>query len=242
MVDRIGSKPLLIGSAILYGFAGGSGFVLDFLFAILGGRALLGLAVAGIMVVRLLTLIYASALLMQVVFYLIPVQMPFYLQQTTGADATRSGLAIAFSTLFSALASMNYGRIKRQLSHISILALALGLMGLGYIGIGLVGSYWLILAVLIPAGCGLGLLMPNLNVWTATEVPDSLRGRALGGLTTFFFLGQFLSPIVSQPISSVIGLTATYGLAGVVLAVLSSILWTSRKQVCRLVQSSLGQA
>ncbi|NEQ30080.1 MAG: MFS transporter [Leptolyngbya sp. SIO4C5] len=331
LVDSVGRKPLLIGSAVLYGMAGASGLGLNSLFAILAGRALLGLAVAGVMVsattliadyfsgdqranfmglqaafmgfggvlfltvggfvadlnwrlpfliylfawlllptmvltlyepqrdrlgaqgtgdrasvsqlpVKLLVLIYGSALLMQIIFYLIPVQMPFYLQQLTGANASRSGLAIAFSTLFSALASMNYGRIKRQFSHISILAIALGLMGLGYMGIGLVSNYWLILLVLIPAGCGLGLLMPNLSVWTATEVADSLRGRALGGLTTFFFLGQFLSPIVSQPVSQAVGLTATYGLAGVVLAVLSAIIWTSRQRICRLVQSAAGQA
>ncbi len=50
MVDRLGRKPLLIGSALLYGLAGGSGFVLNSLFSILCGRALLGLAVAGVMV------------------------------------------------------------------------------------------------------------------------------------------------------------------------------------------------
>ncbi len=50
LVDTIGRKPLLLGAAILYGLAGSSGFVLNSLFAILGGRALLGLAVAGVMV------------------------------------------------------------------------------------------------------------------------------------------------------------------------------------------------
>ncbi|MGJ5673734.1 MAG: MFS transporter [Nostochopsis sp.] len=50
IVDRIGRKPLLLVAAILYGFAGGSGFWLNSLFSILCGRALLGLAVAGVMV------------------------------------------------------------------------------------------------------------------------------------------------------------------------------------------------
>ncbi|PZD73197.1 Bacillibactin exporter [Acaryochloris thomasi RCC1774] len=330
LVDVIGRKPLLIGSALIYGFAGGSGYVLDSLFAILGGRALLGLAVAGIMVsattliadyfsgdqranfmglqaafmgfggvlflsvggfiadlnwrlpfliylfawlllplmvrvlyeperipaasdqggqanvsslpVRLLVLIYASALLMQVVFYLIPTQLPFYLKQIAGADAARSGLAIALSTLFSAIASLNYGKIKQRFSFITILALAFSLMGLGYIGIGLVGTYGSVLLVLVPAGLGLGLLMPNLNVWTSKEAPDHLRGRALGGLTTFFFLGQFLSPIVSQPVSQSMGLTKTYGLSGLLLVVTGAVLWISKKQICRFVASAAGQS
>ncbi|HAX75414.1 MAG TPA: MFS transporter, partial [Cyanobacteria bacterium UBA11372] len=38
IVDRFGRKPLLIVCAVLYGFAGGSGYVLNSLFAILGGR------------------------------------------------------------------------------------------------------------------------------------------------------------------------------------------------------------
>jgi MFS family permease len=50
IVDRLGRKPLLIDALLLYGLAGSSGFVLNSLFAILIGRALLGLAVAGIMV------------------------------------------------------------------------------------------------------------------------------------------------------------------------------------------------
>ena len=330
-VDKIGRKPLLLGSAILYGFAGSSGFVLNSIVAILIGRAFLGLAVAGVMVsattliadyfqgdtranfmglqaafmgfggvlflsvggfiadlnwrfpfliylfswllipgivfslyepslaklkvsdrntaapqaelpIKLLILIYASVFLQQIVFYLIPVQLPFYLEQITGAGATQTGLAIAFSILFSALASMSYGRFKQRFSFIKILAIAFGLIGLGYVGIGLVGSYWLILLVLIPTGIGLGLMMPNLNVWTANEVPDTLRGRALGGLTTFMFLGQFLSPIVSQPVKQSLGMTATYGLVGVCLLVLAVLIWIYRKQICHRVNSTVGTA
>ncbi|MDY6781282.1 MAG: MFS transporter [Cyanobacteriota bacterium] len=328
LVDKIGRKPLLLGAAILYGFAGSSGFVLNSVFTILAGRALLGLAVAGVMVsattliadyyqgdaranfmglqaafmgfggvlflstggfiadlnwrfpfliylfswllipgiafalyepsrtetnaadastiptaklpIKLLVLIYASVLLQQIVFYLIPVQLPFYLEQISGAGGTQTGLAIAFSTLFSAFASMNYGRFKKRLSFIKILAIAFGLIGLGYIGIGAVNRYWLILLVLIPTGIGLGLMMPNLNVWTANEVPDALRGRALGGLTTFMFLGQFLSPIVSQPVRESLGMTATYGLVGVFLVLLAALLWLYKRQICRVINSTVG--
>lgn len=48
-VDRVGRKPVLLGSVLLYGAAGGSGLVLDDLPAILAGRVVLGLAVAGCM-------------------------------------------------------------------------------------------------------------------------------------------------------------------------------------------------
>ncbi len=251
VVDRFGRKPLLLAATALYGLAGASGYLLDSLFHILVGRALLGFAVAGIMVaattliadyyngqaraaflglqaafmglggviflslgglladqnwrnpfliylfawvlllplvwaisepqravnplkegntlnspaifpVKLLTFIYGVALLTQIIFYLIPVQLPFYLQEIANANATQSGLAIALATLFSAMSSLFYGKIKQHLGFFSILVLAFGLIGAGYSTIGLVSNYTLLLMGLALAGAGLGLLMPNL--------------------------------------------------------------------------------
>lgn len=47
--DIYGRRPVIIASAILYGLAGMSGLVADSLVALLCGRALLGIAVAGVM-------------------------------------------------------------------------------------------------------------------------------------------------------------------------------------------------
>lgn len=314
IIDRLGRKPLLIVSVILYGLAGSSGFVLNSLTGLLIGRALLGLAVAGVMTsvttliadyypgqaranfmglqaafmgfggvlflsgggfladlnwrlpfliylfafvilpfivlslfepsrtviktptladgrqvsavplpLKLLTLIYGVACLMQVIFYLIPVQLPFYLKSLTNATASQSGLAIAFSTLFSAFASMMYGRVKARLSFVNIVSLSFGLTALGYGIIGVAGSYEQVLIGLSVGGLGLGLLMPNLMVWLSAETSDAIRGRALGGLTTFLFLGQFLSPIVSQPVSQQVGLGMTYTLVGGLLLLLALV-------------------
>ncbi|MCH8022972.1 MAG: MFS transporter, partial [Thaumarchaeota archaeon] len=49
ILDKWGRRPVLIGSLILYGISGTSGFYLESLTGILVGRALLGLSVAGIM-------------------------------------------------------------------------------------------------------------------------------------------------------------------------------------------------
>ncbi|MGL5877161.1 MAG: MFS transporter [Xenococcaceae cyanobacterium] len=179
---------------------------------------------------KLLIFIYATALLTQIIFYLIPVQIPFYLKTLVNANASQSGLAIASCTLFSATASLNYGKIKQKLDFLSILAMSLGLIGVGYTLIGFGSNYAGVLFGLAIAGMGLGLLMPNLNLWVSSEVPDLIRGRVLGGLTTFFFLGQFLSPIATQPISKQLGLSFTYGLAGGLLLLLGLLLAALRKK------------
>ena len=330
IVDTIGRKPLLICAAVLYGFGGGSGFLLNSLSTILIGRFLLGLAVAGVMVsattliadyyhgetranfmglqaafmgfggvvflslggyladiywrlpfliylfawillplvifflyepksnqetddnnpdislsvlpIKLLILIYGSLLFAQIAFYLVPVQLPFYLKNLIQANASQSGLAIAIMTFFSALASMTYGKIKQCLSFIVILALGFVLMGVGNITIGLANNYPTICVGLVITGIGIGLIMPNLSVWLSKEVSNLLRGRALGGLTTFMFLGQFLSPIVTQPLNSRFGLAMTYGIVGMILTVLGCLFWSGQKPVCRFVNSESGRS
>lgn len=320
LVDKIGRKPLLVSSTLVYGLAGSSGFVLNSLGTILFGRALLGLSVAGIMTgvttliadyytgqkranfmglqaafmglggvaflsvggfiadlnwrfpfliylsawaimlaiaftlyepkravnnqaqdssqvtqpsmpISVLAMIYGVALFYMLAFYLIPVQLPFYLKNLSNSSAAASGLAIAASTLASSIASLRYGFVKERLGFVSIVATAFAIASVGYLMIGVSGSYNLVLLGLIVAGLGFGLLMPNLNVWLSSIVPDALRGRALGGLTTFFFLGQFLSPIIAQPVTNSVGLGQTYIVTGISLLIVAIIFFAFRKQV-----------
>lgn len=267
LVDRLGRKPLLIVLTLLYGLAGGSGLILNSLWTILIGRALLGLSVAGVMTgvttliadyykgqkradfmglqaafmglrgviflsvggfiadlnwrspfsiylsawailvaiavnlyepsssltarsqessptepsmpLAVLAMIYSVAFFYMVAFYLIPVQLPFYLQNLSNASAAASGLAIAASTLASSIASLRYGLVKKRLGFVSIVVLAFAIAAVGYLAIGFAASYNLVLLGLIIAGSGFGLLMPNLNVWLSSIIPDALYGRAL---------------------------------------------------------------
>ena len=63
--------------------------------------------------------------------------------------------------------------------------------------------------------------MPTMSVWLLALTPEAYRGRAVGGLTTCIFLGQFFSPLVSAPISGAVGLAAMYGLGGAALLILA---------------------
>lgn len=282
-IDRRGRVPTLRASMVLYALAGSSGLWVDSLWALLAGRLLLGVAVAGIMTastaliadawdgprrarflgvqgafmgyggvvflslggllamhgwrwpfaVYLLSLavlpgaiaglhdtpppsgraggagtvdeppprmalarIYAVTFLGMAVFYLIPTQIPFLLQALSGDDAATAGMAIASGSLVSATVSLNYGRVARHLGYPAIAALALGLLGAGFVAVGLAESTAGVVVGLSVAGLGTGLLMPNGNLWLTATVPASLRGRALGAMNTSIFLGQFLSPLL----------------------------------------------
>lgn len=319
LADRVGRKPLLMIAAFVYGIAGASGFILNSLGAILVGRAVLGLAVAGIMTgvttliadyyvgqkradfmglqaafmglggvvflsvggfiadlnwrspfliylsawailvaialflyepqrtvnssgnngavasssmpLGVLAMIYGVAFFYMVAFYLIPVQLPFYLKNISNSSASASGIAIAASTLASSIASLRYGFVKQRFGFVSIVVGAFAIAAVGYFVIGIAGSYKIVLLGLIIAGLGFGLLMPNLNVWLSSIVSDASRGRALGGLTTFFFLGQFVSPIISQPITNSFGLGKTYILMGIALFIVALLFFALKKPI-----------
>jgi MFS family permease len=170
---------------------------------------------------KLVAITYGIALITQIVFYLIPVQLPFYLKQIANANASQSGLAIALATLFSAISSLNYRRVKAKLDFTAIYGIAFINIALGYGLIAWAINYPVVGLGLVLTGLGLGLLMPNMNFCLTSITSDNLRGRVLSGITTSFFLGQFLSPLISQPLSKLIGLGSTYGVAALLMLVLT---------------------
>ncbi len=173
--------------------------------------------------INLVIITYSIGVITQIIFYLIPVQLPFYLKQLFSAGASQSGFAIALATLFSAMASLLYRQIKAKLSFNAIYGIAFLNMGIGYCFISLGTAYPVVLLGLAVAGSGLGLLMPNMNFCLTSITPDAMRGKILSGVTTSLFLGQFLSPLLSQPLSSRLGLANTYAFAGGFMLVLAGV-------------------
>ncbi len=322
ILDRYGRKPMLIVTAVLFAVTGVSGYVVESLAVLLIGRALLGLAVAGLMTsvstlvvdyytggaraqfmgiqtafmglsgtlflalggvlaeiswrtpflvylftvlilpllvfviyepphvdrggpqtvdhaaerapVALIVFVFSVVMILQIVFNLVPVQLPFHLHELTGSTAAQSGMVIAVMPTFFALASSLYGWFDRRFGHITLVMAAFVLTGIGYVAIGQ-ATDWTLIALGLPlGGFGIGLAMPNLSVWLANETPAHLRGRILGGLTTAVFLGQFISPIVSQPVSSAAGLAGMYAVFGLILLVLAVIVVIFRGRLQQL--------
>ena len=168
--------------------------------------------------------VYGVAFAGMVLFYTVPVQAPFYLEALGAGGGTRAGLAIAASTLTGALASMAYGRVRARLSTRALAAAVFVALGAGLAVVAGAGSYGGVVAGLGVAGVGGGLLMPHVGRWAGDLAPARARGAVVGGLTTALFVGQFLSPVLSQPVVSVSGLGGLFGVAAGVAAVLAAAL------------------
>lgn len=302
--DRFGRRPLLIAAAALYGLGGMSGLIADSLAGLLVGRALLGIAVAGVMttatalvgdyfsgpardrfmglqssfvgigglvfltaggllaelhwrapfVVYGLSLalipavlafidepsrnrshvstasggvghtawfaiatVYLLAILNSVAFYLIPTQLPFYLNHLGVGSPTMAGLAIGLGNVIGAIVSLSYARLRARLGVVGVFAIAFGLTGTGYALIGLASSLPAVLAAAAVVGLGLGMMMPNIAGAAMAAAAPEMRGRIAGGMTASIFAGHFISPFVSQPMIANFGFSSTYFSAGLVV-------------------------
>jgi MFS family permease len=138
---------------------------------------------------------YGIAMVSMMIFYMVPVYIPFLLKQFEGISNFQVGLSISASTFSGAVSSFLYRRIKRYLNFFQVYGLVFGLMGAGYLVIASSDIYGGVIAGLILNGLGFGMLMPNNNLVLLNLAPEDFRGRILGGVTTFTFIGQFLSPV-----------------------------------------------
>jgi MFS family permease len=154
-----------------------------------------------IKVPKVIWLLFVNVLLMWVLFFLIPVQIPFHLKAIGVEQNSLIGAAIAMSTAFSAISAISYSRLKNKFSFVTIFSIGYCLMAIAFVLTGFAESYGLVVAGMMLAGLGMGMMIPNTNMWVMKITPPEIRGREIGKLTTFWFLGQFLSPIILWPLT-----------------------------------------
>ena len=170
---------------------------------------------------EIIWLLFINTMLMWIVFFFIPVQIPFYLKNIGVEKNSLIGAAIATSTLFSAISSFSYSKLKARFSFLSIFSLGYLLMSAGFVCISISHTYLLVVLAMILCGLGMGMMIPNTNMWVMKIVPPEIRGKEIGKLTTFWFLGQFLSPVLIFPLLNVLSLSATFMLASLFLFMMS---------------------
>jgi len=164
---------------------------------------------------RALGIIYLATFIAMLVFFIFPLQVPFYLESAGNIESSLVGLALSLQGLAGAAIALQYTRIKKHLSFSTIFMMIFLFFGLNHLILSISSEYIYAVAALAIGGLGIGLLPANINVWLASVVPSDIRGRAVGGLTMSLFFGQFLTPIVTQPFVATLGLSRMFLIFGV---------------------------
>jgi MFS family permease len=143
--------------------------------------------------------VFISAFMASGLFFVTPVQLPFFLHNAFQATAMQIGGAIALGNTVGALISLSYHKFRAIMSFPAIYAFIFFSMAVGYYILTLASNYWTSLAGMVVAGMGFGLYVPNHSSWILTIVSPHRRGYAVGLVTTAMFLGQFSTAIALQP-------------------------------------------
>ncbi|MCT4672100.1 MAG: MFS transporter [Prolixibacteraceae bacterium] len=133
-------------------------------------------------------------------FYILPVQLPFLLSEKLQVTNTEIGITISVMQLTSAVVALFYKKIRHLFEFHTIYILILLFIGLGYIIISNTNGYPLFVLASSIVGIGVGLLMPMGNLWIMEIASNSNRAQLIGNVTTSIYLAQFLSPVLLQPI------------------------------------------
>lgn len=165
----------------------------------------------------------ALTFLVNLIFYFIPSQVPFYLRAIGITTASSTGFAIGLHNLVMAGSALAYGRLRARLSVPVIFVIGLCLMTLGFVLVAFSTTMPSVLLAMAIAGAGLGLTIPNLMSGIIALASPATRGRLAGMVTASMFIGHFTSPFASQPLIEAIGYQETYLVAGCGLALLASI-------------------
>lgn len=181
-----------------------------------------------------IAVIFLTGLSGMVLFYLVPVQIPFYLKEFGEVSNTRVGIAIASSTLIGAIVSSQYQKIKKKVNFPFIYGMTFGFMAAGFFIIGKATGYYMVIAGLVVNGLGMGLMMPNGSTWLMAITPVRIRGRIVGGMTMAVFVGQFISPLLSQPLVSSAGIGKTFVYGSILTLLISGAYMISASRLDKL--------
>lgn len=168
-------------------------------------------------------MIYAIGLVSMVTLFTLILYIPFHLTAHVAATPRQVGLALAFLSLPGGIIALQYFRFKAWFSYRFIAGIVFLNLGISNLIALLSSSYSIVVAGLFVGGIGFGSLMPNLISWLASKTPPAVRGRAVGGLNATVFLGQFITPLITQPVVDRAGVKDTFGLVGgisILLAIL----------------------
>lgn len=158
--------------------------------------------------------VYVLIWLSMVSTFIIPSQTPFLLPEIGIPAAFLAGIAIAVFNAVAGVTAIFFRHLRDRFGNNIILAGSYVFLGIGLLLAATADSLPQVLLGMIFAGVGFGPLMPTLYAWLLAIAPFRLRGRFVGGLTFFQFLGLFASPLYSQPIADRIDMTGAFAVTG----------------------------
>ncbi|WP_334085968.1 MFS transporter [Helicobacter typhlonius] len=176
--------------------------------------------------------IYAFAFYAMSMFYVVPTQIPHFITHNLGKNGNLVGISLAISSVCTAVLSLFYAKLRGRFSIFLLHSMALCAIGVGFLLIGFMQRYEMLIFALLLVGSGLGIILVNNTSWLLSMAGEGERAKAAGFLSASMFMGQFCSPFMTQPLVRMGDIPFMLDVNGIILLGSSSIfLWWHLREI-----------
>ncbi|MDQ1051467.1 MFS transporter [Streptomyces sp. V4I2] len=163
------------------------------------------------------------------VFYTVPVEMSYLLDDLGVKSTGVIGLATAVASAATVVGSIAFTRLSG--GPVGRLPLVFALCAAGFVVIALANSPVVVVVGAVLNCLGTGMLLPSLLTIAMSRLSYADRGRGTGLWTAAFFAGEFISPLVLIGLESATGSMAhAVGLLGLASALVAGGLLLGRRR------------
>ncbi len=159
--------------------------------------------------------VFLLAFFSMVCFAISPTQIPFFMEHSLGMKQSSIGISMAVVSVSMAFGSLFYQPLRRFFNIYEIFFIGFAFVASGFASVSILHNYFGVLLGFFLLGIALGCLLINNSTWLFTLASEKERPRAYGFLSSCMFMGQFASPLISQPIVHRIGIPHTIGLVAI---------------------------
>lgn len=145
----------------------------------------------------LLALLQAAT---NMIFFVMPTQISFFLDGRGYASATMTGAILGTVMVSGGCLALLYPRILRASGYAGIFVMGYAAMASGFLLMPFAGTAPPLFAAAAAIGAGYALVSPGFVALALNLAPAASRGLAGGILTASIFIGQFCSPLFSTPL------------------------------------------
>ena len=150
--------------------------------------------------VLLLSLLVLLQAVTNMIFFVMPTQMSFFLEAKGYDAAMMTGAILGTLMLAGGSFALIYPRVQRATGYAGIFLLGYAAMALGFLLLIFAGTTPVLFAAAAAIGAGYALVSPSFVALTLNLAPLRHRGVSGGILTASIFIGQFVSPLLVTPL------------------------------------------
>jgi MFS family permease len=169
--------------------------------------------------------------LTNMIFFLMPTQISFFLETQGYESAVMTGTVLGLLMISGGCSALLYRRIRQSIGSAGVFAAGYAAMALGFLILPGSASTSALLMAAALIGAGYALVSPSFVAMALDLAPRRSRGLAGGILTASIFIGQFCSPLASTPLITAHGYGALFRVTAWLLAVMALaalLAWSGR--------------